>query len=426
MENEIKKISDSPVYFLGLCERFNEPTIGNVGEHKIKRTDLIGLRFIFLSSIFPFSSESFYLTFLLDNHFVSDGGSLTLKVRHRDSGEEVGSISITAHVLGAGNRLASRFTLGAAKIPGNYPLPGSYEVFLKSSDSEVVVGGFDLIHIPALPLTPERVKALKSDPTAAKYIRFELTCNDCHDSIKAWVGINGKEDNKNEDGYIWYEDLPEDFVCSCGRIKRSLKYLRENLHGILGHKPSPFSSEEEIERNYTSAALKTTLRDFEEVIEHSKTEEEIQKFIELHPIVLACFSPEFLKFKAPATAKFKTDFALLNQKGELVLIEIEKANTPLFTKMGTQHSKLTQAIGQVEDWLKEARRNKLGVIDDLGINGVSIDMVTAVKGVVIAGRSLKKYDTHIEKLHARQDISFFTFDDLLKSLRNIVLRVEEI
>ena len=194
---------------------------------------------------------------------------------------------------------------------------------------------------------------------------------------------------------------------------------------MLGYKSSPFSTEEGIERNYTSAALKTVLRAFEEAIGQSKTEEEIQKFIEQHPIVLACFSPEFLKFKAPATAKFKTDFALLNQKGELVLIEIEKTDTPLFTKTGTQHSRLTQAIGQVEDWLKEARRNKLGVVDDLGINGVKIDMVTAVKGVVVAGRSLKEYDSHIEKLHARQDITFFTYDDLLKFLRNIVLRVEE-
>jgi hypothetical protein len=425
MLEEIKKIPNSPVYFLGLCDKFNEPIIGRVGDHELKRTDLIGLRFIFNSSIYPFSSENFYLTFLVDNNFVSDE-SLILTVKHSGTSEEVGSISISVRALGQGSKFPSRFTLGAAKIPGSYSLPGNYELILRSATGEIIIGEFDLVHTPALPLTPERIKALKSDPMAAKYVRFDLGCNECHDSIKAWVGINGKEDGKDSEGYTWYEDLPDDFTCSCGKVKRNLKYLRENLHGMLGYKPSPFSAEEDIERNYTRTALVTVLREFEEVIKNSKTEEEVQKFIEKHPIVLACFSPEFLKFKAPATAKFKTDFALLNQKGELVLIEIEKTNTPLFTKTGTQHSKLTQSIGQVEDWLKEARRNKLGLIDDLGIDGVKLDLVTAIKGVVIAGRSLKEYGSHIEKLHARQDIIFYTYDDLLKFLRHLVLNIEGI
>lgn len=423
MTQDIKKISDSPVYFLGLCDKFNEPVIGRVGERELKRTDLIGLRFIFQSSIFPFSAESFYLVFLLDNNRVSDD-KFVLSVRYSETGEEVGSIAITAQALGTGNAFPSRFTLGAARIPGSYSRPGGYELVLKSDTEEIEVGAFNLVHTPALPLTPERVKALKSDPMAAKSVRFGLSCNNCHDSVKAWVGLDGKEEEKDSEGYVWYEDLPESFVCSCGKVKADLKYLKENLHGMLGYKPSPFSTEEEIERNYTRAALATTAREFKEKINNSETEEEMQKFIEDHPIVLACFSPEFLKFKAPATAKFKTDFALLNQKGELILIEIEKVDTPLFTKTGTQHSKLTHAVGQVEDWLKEARRNKLGLIDDLGLEGVKLDMVTAIKGVVIAGRSLEEYEPHIEKLHTRPDIDFYTYDDLFKFLRNIVSKVE--
>lgn len=422
MTQNIKKIPDSPVYFLGLCDKFNEPIIGRVGERDLKRTDLIGLRSVFQSSLFPFSADNFYLVFLIDNNHVSDN-KFVLSVRYSEKEEEVGSIIITAQALGTGNVFPSRFTLCTVRIPGTYSYPGGYELVLKTDAKEIEVGRFSLVHTPALPLTPERVKALKSDPMAAKSVRFTLSCNTCHNSLKTWVGLNGREEKDSED-YVWYEDLPEHFLCSCGKVKADLKYLRENLHGMLGYKPSPFSAEEDIERNYTRAALTTTAREFKEKINNSETEEEMQKFIEDHPIVLACFSPEFLKFKAPATAKFKTDFALLNQKGELILIEIEKVNTPLFTKTGTQHSKLTHAIGQVEDWLKEARRNKLGLIDDLGLEGVKLDMVTTIKGVVIAGRTLKEYESHIEKLHTRPDIDFYTYDDLFKFLRNIISKVE--
>ncbi len=424
MTDEIKKFQDSPIYFLGICDKFNEPVIFRPGPYELKRTDLIGLRRAFLCHIFPIFSLDLYLVCLLDNNFISDESGLTLIVKYSKNSEEVGFISVKAQVLGEGNRFHSRFTLFAEKISESLFFPGTYEVLLKSDATETLLGEFELIHIPALPLTEERIRALKSDPKAIKYIKYGVSCKKCGDSIKAFVGINGRENEK--DGYVWYEDLPSKFICSCGEANFSLMYVKENLHGLLGYKESPFSVEEDIERNYTRAALKRIVDDFWQIIDKETVEQEIQKFIEQNPIILSCFSPALLKPKAPATAKYKTDFAILNQKGELILIEIEKTNTPLFTKAGVQHSRLTQAIDQVENWLQEARRNKLGLIDDLSMEGLKLDMVTAIKGVVVAGRSLEEYKPHIEKLHARSDISFYTYDDLYKFLRNVVSRVEEV
>lgn len=426
LEKQAVSIPDSKMYFLGLCDKFNQPQIAVLNGDQVNRTDLIGLRYIFTTSIFPLPAENFFLVFLIDNNYIVDT-EFVMTIRQAETKKEIGSITVKIKALGGGDRLPSRFTMTAAKSPGTYPLPGNYEVLYRQKDSaEILVGGFLLIHTPAPSLTEERVRALKSDPLSAKYIRYHILCNECKDSIKTWVGINGKDDKKDQEGYVWYEDLPDSFLCKCKKVNVDLRYLKGNLHGLLGMKESPFSLAVDIERNYKTSALRQTLQEFEKVINNSKTEEEIQVFIEKNPITLAFLTPVHLKAKAAATAKYKTDFALLNQKGELVLIEIEKSDTPLFTKTGTQHSKLTHAYDQVGNWLREARKNKLGLVDDLSIGGVNIESVTDIKGIVIAGRTLDEYSGHIEKLHARSDILFFTYDDLLKALRNIVLKIEEI
>lgn len=424
MAKELNKIKDAPIYFLGICDKYLDSVIGRAGNYEFIGTDLIGLRHIYISNIFPFPAQNFFVVLLFDNNF-ADGLDTKVLLKKKDTGESVGSIAIQGGLQGDGNIFPSRFTILGVLPQGVYSEPGVYQLTMETGGEERNIGEFRTEYVPALPLTKERIEALKSDPNAAKYIKIELKCNKCNSSIQALAGIEKKEKDL-EDGSVWYEDLPDEFICSCGQTKRTLKYWRESLHALLGYKPSPFNINEEIERNYTRSALAKVVTDFKSIIEKTEKEEEVQKFIESNPLVLSIFSPQLLKFKAAATAHYKTDFALLNQKGELLLIEIEKPSTPLYKKNGDPHSQLTHAINQAENWLQEARRNKLGLIDDLGIKGLKIDMVSHIKAVVIAGKSLPEYERHIGKLRSRTDIDFYTYDDLYEFLRHITRKILDI
>lgn len=425
---DVETIKDSPIYLLGICDKFNEVVIANSTKlFPLSRKDIIGIRDFYVSQVFPLSGENFSILLILDNNNIESIKKIDKLSLSHESGKEIGFIRLSGIELSEGGPgvFSTRFTLLSTKIPGIMPLPGIYYLKLKEkSKDDILIGQFALYHQPALPLTEERIQAIKSNPMAAKYIRLEMNCNDCKDIIYIVAGID-KE--KIKDSEIWYEDLPNNWECSCGKLNQDLSFIKGNLHAFLGYKPSPFSLDEEIERNYTQGALETVGNNFWKLLENKKTkEEELQKFIEKNPIILSVFSPELLKFKAPVNAKFKTDFALLNQKDELVLIEIEKATTPLFKKDGMQHSQLTHAIGQVEDWLQRATRNRLALIDDVGIKGLDINKISNIKGVVIAGRSLKEYEPYIEKLRVRKDIEFYTYDDLFQFLRRMTFQIREI
>ncbi|MCA9358922.1 DUF4263 domain-containing protein [Candidatus Kaiserbacteria bacterium] len=426
--NTENKLSDKilkdnlPVYFLGICDRYSTPSIGTAdGGGKFTRQDMIGLRTITSEVIFPLPADNYYIVLQIDNYRVQEVVKEKIMLKQSSNGHEVGFIEISSfEIVGGGSKFPTKYTISVAKIPGIFREPGEYDLFFR----EDRIGSFFISHSKALPLTPARLQAIKSDPLSAKHVKYELRCNECKEVLQIQAGID-KDDIA--EGVIWYEDLPTEFKCKCGKLHIPLHYLKENMHYLLGYKPSPFTNSESMERNYTHAKLEEIYRGFKELIENEETtEEQIQKYIEENPFILNPFNPRLLKFKADATTKHKTDFAIYNHRNELVLIEIERANLQLFTKDNSQHSQLTHAINQVEDWLLESQRNRYGFLNDLKMDGVSIDDVTSIKGVVIAGRTKKIYQDQLEKLYARGGYLFMTYDDLLKHLFETVQKLKNL
>lgn len=422
----------SPISFLGICDRYNEVSIG-IGQDlkgnkfEITRKDLIGLREIHLSNIFPLPSDEFFIVLLIDKEYLlryfesgsKEGVSITVEGPRN---KIVSTIMMSGSVIGEGE-IKTKYMLQAIKLEGIYSEPGEYTLFTNDSkESKQFLGSFLMSYQPSLPLTPERIQAIKSDPLAAKHLRFIIGCKKCSDEYKIFGGIDkDKKDQSEAQGYIWYQDLPDNFNCSCGEVNQDLQYVRDNLHSLLGYKAKRFSYEESIERSYTIGALEETARLFQKLIEDATApEEHFQKFIEENPILLSCFTPQLLKFKAPITAKYKTDFVVLNPRNELVLIEIEKPTTHLFKAKGDRHSELTHAFDQVENWLTASKRNRLGLIDDVDMKGLNIDNITNIRGAIIAGRTSPSDALYTEKLRGRADIDFYTYDDLLKSFVSII------
>lgn len=432
-DNEIK-----PIYLIGICDRFNQPVIGHLQNGSaITRIDIIGLKTFYGSVVFPFVGQHVHFVLLIDNEYVNkQGEAAKLNVFISDSdGGEVGNIEITAQAYrisgpgGGEEDFLSRFTLSAVSIPDAvFFRPGTYVADVEIDGNRYRAGSFIMAHTPALPLTEERIRAIKSDPEAVKGVLFELSCKQCGATLKTEAKL---ERSAAKTEYIWYEDLENSYECECGKVKFDLVYLRENLHGLLGRKQSPLTLEAGLERQYTSGALRKISDDFWKVIGAEKTETKIleqvvQEYMEQNPLTLAMFSPQLIKKKAPATAAYRTDFVIYDNSKRLVLVEIERPGLRLFTKSGQVAAPLTHAFGQVEDWLMRARRNRLGLIDDLGMKGFGIDDVQGIRGVVIAGRSRVENGPQMEKLHGRNDIDFFTYDDLYKFLRNITAKLIEV
>ncbi len=416
-----KDIPDKlPIYFLGISDKFNTPAIARATDgHMICRQDIVGLRTIHISHIFPINANEFHSVFLIDAHYSENLSEKQVKIVHED-GSDVGFFNINASTFGEGNKLLTRHTIFAVKIPGTLKSPGAYSVLY----GEDRIGSFMMQYIPAVPLTEERVQAIKSDPLAYKHVSMGLACTNCNSSMEIGAGID-KKDQINET--IWYQDLPDTFECSCGNVKLPLKYLRESLHAMLGYKHTSFNDNVNAERNYSFSALEDAYRGFQGLIDAPETkEEELQKYIEGNQIILSIFNPKLLKFKASATTKHVTDFALLNHRDELVLIEIERANLILFKKDGGQHSELTQSFNQVENWLLEATKDRYGFINNLNMRGISIDRVTSIKGVVIAGRTKNEETQHLEKLYNRKEYQFYTYDDILKHLRHTIDQIKSL
>jgi hypothetical protein len=221
-------------------------------------------------------------------------------------------------------------------------------------------------------------------------------------------------DKKEEaDGFLWYADLPDQFDCSCGATHFDLRSIKRNLHGLLGHTIFAPTSEVRIFPLYEQGAIQNAHTQFLRLLDQSPAEETLQKFIEANPIVLHQFPADKIFFKPAVLTFFKADFAVLTSRKELILIEIERTKTRLMNKNGDAAGPLNHSLDQVRNWLHVIDEHRVAVLASLGI-----DRVSAVSGVVIAGRD-RGYDSeHLRRLKGidRGRISFMTFDDLAFSL----------
>jgi arsenate-mycothiol transferase len=422
-----------PVYLLGVCEGFNEVESSRLDSSSgtkfvITSQNLFGLTNTYVTWFLPLMGKGVNYVFVIDRQYILDqksaDGKYNIPISIEDGiGELIGSINFSFQVPAeqAGLKLGSRYELRSVSIQESVLWnPGAYNCFTECGSQKRYIGSFVIGFQPALPLTPERIQAISSDPLAIKKVMIEIGCKKCGDKLRTHVGL----EKFDFPGSIWYEDLPPTYQCKCG-TERDLKYIKQGFHGVLGYRESRMDVE--CERMYTHTKLESVIREFRKLINTSDVGEElVQKFIEQNPIILAKFGAKLLACKAPITSRFKTDFAILNHQDELLLVEIERPSMKLFNKDGGQNSGLTHAFDQVSNWLAEDRRDRLGLIDDVAIPGLTIDRVTRVHGVLIAGRRSEEDHAYLQKLLARQDISFYTFDDLLSYLVQVVNGVKEV
>jgi len=422
------------VAFIGFAERAQ--AIQEAATPFLK-WNVIGLKQTLLSFICPFSLAG--LKWAIALRFGTDR-NLQLNIKAED-GETIGSVGVglvaspeelsetatTTHATTDGAYVRSMFVDPSAwtvllfDVNSEPPMfimrPGHFSVWKRQADgSEIKIGSFNVLLLNAIPLDANRIAAIRSDPTAAKTVRIELGCKKCSSKLRAFASLDKKAE---EEGYLWYENLPDHFDCACGSTHLDTRAIKCNLHGLLGHPISGLSSPVSISPLYEQNMLLEVRRVFVQLLDRNPSEEEIQNFIQDNPVLLHQFPAEKLFFKPAILTFFRADFAVLTPQKELILIEIENTKTRLMNKSGDAAQPLSHSIDQVRNWLHVADEHRLAVLAALGLNEVS-----SIRGVVIAGRDGSYEREHLRRLKGfdRGRVAFLTFDDMAASLASLADR----
>ena len=422
--------SDTGLIFLGLSERSAYVRDGNTNLFK---WNLLGLKQHFLSHIFPIGLNGWSLTLAIKTSSLNSNTVIRI---YDENNKEVGFIELQqgkaieqpsasnseagggAFVLAPDNG----WTLFSLPLPNstiNIYHPGTYSLRVNIEGEDIHIGQLIFYFVESAPLTPERIAAIKSDPTSTKAVRMIFSCKLCNDDVTAYAALE-RDTNKENDKYIWYEDLSDTFQCGCGKTSIDNSYIKKNLHSLLGQSKRDNNQFGYVPL-YERSALEQVLSDFKSLVSENPKEEMLQKFIQEHTILLHQFPAEKIIFKPPLLNKHIADFAILTPQKELIFIEIERAGARLLKKDGHIAAPLSHAFEQVRDWLHCTDEHRLAILDDLHLNK---DDVSQIRGIVIAGIDSGYDAAHIRKLKGTDwgRVTFLTFDDLSSALNSLVNR----
>lgn len=395
-------------------------------------TNIQGLTSSRVSHLFPLSLQGATLVFGIYNP--KPGESFAIEFRHSDGtkafdfGMNLTGVQIFEHerkmyIDSDSPSAAQGWYFQTIQVPNHVPInrPDTLAAFLKSESGEQFLGSFNLLHASVPPYSVDQVAALRSDPLARRIVRITYSCTECGGRLQTYAAL---ERNKamEEQGWSWFAELGEEFHCNCGKMSFGLQYLRTGLHGLLSRSLAPDDQAAgDFMRLYEKTKLEDDCQQFKALLDQNVPEEKLQAFLEEHPIFFARFSANRLIPKPKIMLKYVADFAILNQRKELLLIEIEKAGTRLLTKEHQIAADLQHAVTQVTDWIQEVSDHKTAVLNS---HGIELKEVAVVRGVVIAGRSPSD-DEEARSLRRAfsGNVDFYTYDDLLRDTTEIIRRI---
>lgn len=432
---EVSMNTTPDVAFLGICDKYSA---NNILDSNLWSHNFIGLKKASIHYIYPMTLKGIYFVFAVYNPAEFKGSEIIVRDHNNRQ-----ILSAEFKVLAPMNEMEKdelpfsekKETIQVPSLNPSWEIfvyqiddsidtmiygPTNCTIVLKRERLESVIGELVFGYAFSEPLSSEKIQALKSDPLSSKKIVYELNCNKCNKRMNTYAAIERNREIENEN-MIWFENLPSHFICDCGN-RIDLEYLRRNLHLLLEHRNR--QNELTSTRMYEKRTLDVILRGYEELIYSDCVEEEIQKYIESNTIILQQFSPVKIFFKRPILSKHKTDFVILTSKKELLFIEIERPNIKLVVKSGAPSGHVNHAFDQVTDWLHTYEDHKIAVLDDLGIGRSE---VTKTRGIVIAGNE-KAYDPKdVDKLKWRsKEIEFYTYNDIFRSLVNLIRSIDDI
>lgn len=157
------------------------------------------------------------------------------------------------------------------------------------------------------------------------------------------------------------------------------------------------------------------------ILEYLEEERSLHQFLLKNPIVLDPYVQEIMS-EVRLGADYRIDLIIQYQFNDkrILLVELERANIPIFTSRGRPTAHVTHAIQQVEDWLRWWVENPEKI-------PIRLDKSTPPLGLVIMGRD-KDMDSLLRRrlLHLNQNrrVQLITYDDLLDRVENLIRNLE--
>lgn len=389
------------------------------------------------SSVYPINIQHFVWLLIVKTDFLRQADVSKWQLRVCDeSGDELGKIQFQPDDISTTNEagdeqkfgikhavpIDSSFTIIDFRMDGVLRKPGKYNVLSEYNGEVTQIGTLNFHYQRADPLTPDKISALESDPNSLKQVHIDITCNRCISKFSAYTGLTRSRKLEKE-GYVWQGELPGEFKCKCGKNTFDLKFLKESMHSLLLTEFGKNLSGLSYIRRYGHAQVKKVAEQFSKLLEKETLEQPVQTFIEENPVLLCRFHAKRLFYKQNILGRFITDFAVIDSRNQLWLIELERPSMQLFKNNGHPTQALMHAYGQVSDWLFQFRKHQEAILEGMNLNKQD---VVSVRGAVIAGRS--KHITH-ETLQRHlanppyPNIEFMTIDDLRTSLIEISRKV---
>ena len=162
--------------------------------------------------------------------------------------------------------------------------------------------------------------------------------------------------------------------------------------------------------------------DFERLLNDAQLEEELQKYLRDHPVLLLPSGKIIPKQKLGED--FVTDFVLVSVSisGPIyTLVEIEKASYPVLTKDLSLSSAVTHALQQISAWDTWLESNKSDLAGKLpGFETPNYKIIIG-RGVTFDDREKKCLRAYNRRL---ADTELLTYDDILVSFRATIAGLE--
>jgi hypothetical protein len=150
-------------------------------------------------------------------------------------------------------------------------------------------------------------------------------------------------------------------------------------------------------------------------------EKQLHDFLINHPASLDPYGSCMMS-EVRLGSDYRIDLVLQYKLDEkrILLVELEKANLPIFTKMGRLRSHVTHAIQQVEDWLQWWREHPNEIPR-------ALDSSIPPQGLVVIGRNVDLSEgdkRRLVHLNSNRLVKVITYDDLLNRIEALIQSLE--
>jgi hypothetical protein len=223
---------------------------------------------------------------------------------------------------------------------------------------------------------------------------------------------------------ISVDGLADEYVCQCGETRFPTLFLKLGMHEILRHKYKHDSDVIKLTACYAPTAISSVVSKYRKLIDTLPPEEKVQEFLVENPIMWSFLGPLAIIPKPRLSTQRTADFAILTPTKTLYFVELEKPQTKLVKAKGGQNAELQAGKDQIDIWRTWIHDHRPHVLAELKI---AQEQVHSIKFILVAGleSATPADDLRAVREGMREDVSFYTFDELAGFASNIDLATKE-